>query len=130
MIFEQEDLDKLAVALEKAPWKDCENDSFTEVRREFLSVAKDMMPSGKVYTRQDRSNLEPCSKCEGEGRSSNFAGSASKCVTCGGTGSVEAYEDDKWRARADRELAAIEAKISLEDGRLFVAQFRYKYDLV
>jgi len=129
-IFEQAELDKFKEALEKASWENCKNDGFTVVRRELLGATKDVLPSGKTYTALDMGDLELCPECEGTRRMYNFARCVSKCTVCGGTDSVEAYEDDKWRARADRELASIEAKTSVEDGKVFVAQFRYKCELV
>lgn len=54
-----------------------------DCRGVFLGTVFMIMPSGKYYMPWACSNVEPCSRCRGDG-----------CDYCGGVGSREAYEDE------------------------------------
>jgi hypothetical protein len=54
-----------------------------EYRGVYLGTVFAIMPSGKYYMPWACSNVEPCSRCKGQG-----------CDFCGHLGSREAFEDD------------------------------------
>ena len=59
----------------------------------FVGTVFFLTPSGKYYLPWASSNVEPCSRCKGEG-----------CDFCGQLGSREAYEDEVWEEAFRAEL--------------------------
>ena len=95
-------------------------DEWTIERSAFLGTVFSLYPSGKYYTPFACSNIEPCTRCKGDGSIGK-----EECPTCHGVGSEEAYKDEQFREQL--ELEASEMGLYVREGEgdpcdIFIAQ--------
>lgn len=116
---------KLKKVLTQADAEPSDYDPDVLESRVYLGSVFSLTPSGKYYMPWACSNLDPCTECEGTGRSSaehkskrvrrrNRRGRS--CRRCGGLGSVEAFWDEVWREKAEEELESIGAFLEAGEG--------------
>lgn len=82
-----------------------------ERRAVGLGSVMSLTPSGKCYMPFACGNLNPCPCCNGTGNRGEPT-----CERCGGTGSHEAWDDEKWYEAAEAALAAVGLGLETSEG--------------
>lgn len=134
-------LDAIRAALDREAWEPSDHDPSIQVRSIGLGSVFQNYPSGKFYAPFATGNLDDCPVCQGTGDAKpmfkrfgapinwpkairlasdrlnkKYAHINPDCSRCGGLGSHEAWDDQRWQEKTEAEFKSIGVSMASSEG--------------